>query len=91
MVDGTDSFFPSTGRASGRLSAQRAQRRVEAVLVNATGPGTWRFELGTTASLEPGSLRVIAGEIALETEDALVFRLSGKPGERVVFSFRTRR
>ena len=51
-------------------------------------PGQWRFELGSTASLEPGSLRVVAGNVALVTGDAVVFRLSGRPGERIVFTFR---
>jgi hypothetical protein len=36
----------------------------------------------------PGSLRVIAGE-AVPAGPAVVFRLRGKPGERLVFTFVT--
>ncbi len=70
------------------LSGRRrsGENRVEATLVQATGqPGLWRFELGAGAS---GSLRVIAGEVTLVTPEAVVFRMKGRPGERVVFTFR---
>ena len=67
------------------------ENRVEATLVQATGqPGLWRFELGAEQSLEPGSLRVIAGEVALVTPDSMAFRMKGRPGERVVFTFHAR-
>ena len=63
--------------------------RVEAQLVQASGGGQWRFEIRSD-TLEAGSLRVLAGEVALVSSDAVVFRMSGKPGERVVFTFRSR-
>jgi hypothetical protein len=91
VVNGEAAAFAAGGRSTAALRGRRGENRVEGHLVRGGGAGTWRFELGTTASLEPGSLRVIAGEVALLTEDALVFKLSGRPGERVVFSFRTRR
>jgi hypothetical protein len=49
--------------------------------------GTWRFDFGG-AGVIAGSLRVVAGEVELVTPDTIVFRLGGRPGERVVFSFR---
>jgi hypothetical protein len=91
VVNAETAVFAGAGRSASAAPGRRGENRIEAQLVQATGrPGTWRFELGTTASLEVGSLRVIAGDVTLVTGDALVFRLGGKPGERVVFAFRTR-
>ena len=85
-------MFAGKGRSSAVATGRRGENRIEAQLVQGSGrPGTWRFELGSTASFEAGSLRVIAGEVAQITGDAVVFRLKGQPGERVVFTFRTTR
>jgi hypothetical protein len=63
---------------------------VEAQLSGATGrPGVWRFDLLDRGALEPGSLRVLEGQVMMVTEDAVVFRLSGRAGERVAFTFRS--
>ena len=59
--------------------------RVEAQVVEGGGAGTWRFQF--RGSFRSGSLRVLAGEASLVTHDTVVFRLTGKPGERVAFSF----
>jgi hypothetical protein len=92
VVNGEAVAFAARGRSAGAALGRRGVNRIEAQVVEAAGkPGTWRFELGTTGSLETGSLRAIAGEVALVTENAIVFRLKGRPGERVVFSFRTER
>jgi hypothetical protein len=89
VLNGTDAFFPSAGPSRITAPVRPGSNRVEAVLVNAPGRGgTWRFDLGGQG-LQAGSLRVVAGEVVLATPDAVVFRLSGRPGERVVFSFRT--
>jgi hypothetical protein len=59
--------------------------------VRASGtPGTWRFEAEAGRTLEPGSLRVLRGEVALLTPTAVVFRLNGVAGEQVAFSYRQR-
>jgi hypothetical protein len=92
VVNGEAAAFASRGRSAGAAVGRRGVNRIEAQVVEAAGrPGTWRFELGTTGSLEAGSVRVIAGEVTLVTESAIVFRLKGRPGERVVFAFRTER
>jgi hypothetical protein len=92
VVNGEAAAFAARGRSAGAVLGRRGLNRLEAQVVQAAGtPGTWRFELGTTGSLEAGSLRVIAGEVALVTENAIVFRLKGRPGERVVFTFKTER
>jgi hypothetical protein len=90
VLNGCDVLFPAAGRVlmAGRLVS--GENRVEATLVQATGqPGTWRFELGASAKLVPGSLRVVAGRVAQVSDGTIVFQLSGRSGERVVFTFRT--
>jgi hypothetical protein len=89
VLNGTDAFFPSAGPSRVTAPVRPGSNRVEAVLVSANGRGgTWRFDLGGQG-LKAGSLRVVAGEVVLATPDTVVFRLSGRPGERVVFAFRT--
>ena len=89
VVNGSTAVFAGTGRSAAMAVGRRGENRIEAQLVQGgASAGLWRFELGSTASLEPGSLRVVAGNVALVTGDAVVFRLTGRPGERVVFTFR---
>jgi hypothetical protein len=91
VLNGSDAVFPARGRVALAGRPRSGENRVEATLVQATGqPGLWRFELGADQSVTPGSLRVIAGQVGLVTPDALVFRMKGRPGERVVFTFRLR-
>jgi hypothetical protein len=85
VLNGTQAAFPGPFRSALDLRARRGANRLEAVLVQGEGkPGLWRFDL---AGIAPGSLRVVSGEVALVTEDAIVFRLKGRPGERMVFTF----
>jgi hypothetical protein len=82
VVNGTSLAFAGRGRSALTARGRRGENRVEAQLVQATGSGQWRFELRSDA-LEAGSLRVLAGEVALVSSDAVVFRMNGKPGEVV--------
>ncbi len=76
------------GLAAMTVQGRTGANRVEALLVRGAGrPGTWRFDFSGQSVIKPGSLRVVAGTVALVTGDAVVFRLQGKPGERVVFTF----
>jgi hypothetical protein len=87
VANGTDLAFPGPGRSQIVLPVHPGRNRVEATLVDATGrEGTWRFApaAGTVSS---GSLRILAGEVAALGADAVAFRLRGRPGERVVFTF----
>jgi len=59
----------------------------EAQLVQASGPGTWRFDLSSTRGFVAGSLRVVARQVSLVTGSVLAFRMKGIPGERIVFTF----
>jgi hypothetical protein len=80
------------GRSDAAATAREGDNVVEAQLVEARDkPGTWRFEAQPGEAIEPGSLRVIRGEVVLLTPTAVVFRLKGVPGEQVAFSYRLRR
>ncbi len=59
--------------------------------MEARSGGTWRFALGAIPGLRADSLRVVAGDVLQAAADAVVFRLQGRPGERVVFSFEVER
>jgi BACON domain-containing protein len=86
VLNGRTGLFQGRGRAEGRGESRRGENRIEAQLVAAgRGPGTWRFKLG--GSFRPGTLRVVAGEALAVAADAIVFRLAGKPGERIAFAF----
>jgi hypothetical protein len=87
VVDGAEAVFPAGGMETFSTSTGPGSHRFEATLVDGAGrPGTWRFDLSALSPV-PGSLRVVAGEAAVTGPAAVVFRLRGKPGERVVFSF----
>jgi hypothetical protein len=86
VVDGAFAVFPAGGVETFTAAAGPGTHRFEATLVDAAGrPGAWRFDLSALGAV-PGSLRVVAGEAAVAGSAAVVFRLRGKPGERVVFS-----
>ncbi|HEY5908495.1 MAG TPA: Ig-like domain-containing protein [Vicinamibacteria bacterium] len=88
VVGGAQAFFVAAGGTmlSPSLPAREASGRkeglrFEASLVDGAGQaGTWRFEVGPGASL-----RAVAGDVVLATPQALVFRLRGRPGDRIVF------
>jgi hypothetical protein len=80
--------FPGAGRSMAQGRTRRGDNRVEAQLVDGSGAGTWRFELGGLPGYEPGSLKVVAGEAATVGTDSIEFRLKGTPGERITFTFR---
>jgi hypothetical protein len=89
VVNGAAAVFAGPGRSTAVATGRIGENRVEAQLVQAAGkPGTWRFDL-PTSGLMPGSLRVLAGDVVSLSGESVVFRLSGRAGERVVFSFRT--
>lgn len=89
VIDGGQAFFPAAGTSAHATSLAPGPHRVEAVLVGARGrPGLWRFGLATLGAV-PGSLRVVAGDVAQVGPDEIAFRLQGRAGERIVFTFQT--
>ncbi len=88
IVNGGAPAFPERRRAFGTSSLVNGENRVEAVLVETAGkPGLWRIDLNPPESVVEGSLRVISGEAVLLGASSATFRLSGREGERVVFTF----
>lgn len=80
------------GVSQAAATASGGDNLVEAQLVESRDrPGTWRFEAHEAEAIEPGSLRVLRGAVALATPTALVFRLTGQRGEEIAFSYRLRR
>jgi hypothetical protein len=69
------------------LRAAPGNNLVEAWVREASGPGFWRFEFDPSA-IEPGSLRVLAGEPGSVGPTSVVFRLGGRAGERLSFAVR---
>jgi uncharacterized repeat protein (TIGR02543 family) len=79
------------GASPAQLTARGGDNLVEGQLVEGTGePGTWRFEAQEGEAIQPGSLRVMRGDVVVVTQSAVVFRLKGQPGEQVAFSYRVR-
>jgi hypothetical protein len=76
------------GVTRGSLPLRAGENRVEAWLTDGSGAGVWRFELGDL--VEPGTLTVGLGQVLVVTGDTVVFRLSGRAGERVAFTFQSR-
>src|SRR5262249_30426679 len=91
VFNGAQTAFAGPGVSRAGAAARKGENRVEARLQKADGrPGTWRFELADSTALEPGSLGVLQGEPVLVTPNAIVFRLSGRAGETVMFTFRAK-
>jgi hypothetical protein len=87
--DGTRAEFVEQHAFGALRESEGALHRLEATLVDAAGqPGTWAFRFGR--GLKPRSLQVIAGKVVSLTQDAVIFHIDGTPGERIVFTLRTR-
>lgn len=87
--NGQQAAFAGPGMTRVTLVTRPGENSVEGRLQSAGGqPGTWRFELQSRDLMEPGSLRVTQGDPVVVLPDAIVFRLAGRPGERVGFTFR---
>ena len=89
VVDGAGVSLHGAARSEAGRLLMPGSHRVEAVLTSARGrPGVWSFRLG---GIRPGTLRVLSGEAARISADAVVFHLRGAAGERVTFTFETGR
>ena len=89
--NGSDAGVALAGVTRLAIPKRAGVSRVEAQLqVGADRGGTWRFELLDRGTLEPGSLRLLEGEAVQVTDEAIVFRIAGRVGERVAFTFRTK-
>jgi len=88
VVNGASPVFPERGRSFGTSSLVNGENRIEAVLVESAGKaGLWRIDFNPSESIADGSLRVISGEVVLLGASSATFRLTGREGERIVFTF----
>lgn len=88
VVNGRATVLARAGRSAVSSEHASGTNRVEAVLSRAGGrAGTWRFELTGVSGLQPGSIRPLLGTVIQITADAVVFRMEGRQGERVGFTF----
>jgi hypothetical protein len=86
VVNGSTSVYARAGRSHGSAAGRPGVNRLEMQLVQGSGPSQVTFDLRSMPSLVPGSLHVIAGDVAAVSDTAITFRLKGKSGERVVFT-----
>ncbi len=86
IANGADVVFPGAGRSELTLPVRPGRNPLEAVLVEGSGPGTWRFTLAS-GPIHAGSLRVLAGDVMAVGPETVAFRLRGRAGERLVFAF----
>ena len=89
VVEGS-AVFVRHGRSPMTVRGGSGRTRVEATLVAARGGGSWRFDLSALPGMLPESINVVAGDVVQSAGGLLVFRVQGRPGERIVFSFATR-
>jgi hypothetical protein len=61
-----------------------ATHRIEAVVDEIKAPGLWRFDL-SGVNLRTDSVQVVTGEVVQVAPGSVVFRLSGRVGERIAF------
>jgi hypothetical protein len=90
MVDGVGLTPVEPGAIRQVTFSPRGEHLVEAVVDAGRSPGLWRFDLGE-AAVADGTLRVLSGEVVGMSPGSVVFRITGKAGERISFSFVTTR
>jgi hypothetical protein len=90
LLNGTLLTTPAPGTTVIAVSSVSGENRLEAQLLGGGKAGTWRFDLSGIPGLERGSLRVTGGDAAAVGPDAVLFRMSGRAGERVELAFTTR-
>jgi hypothetical protein len=87
VLNGSESAFVGEGPSRANLGGRLGLNRFEAVVGEATSPGEWRLELSSPGR-EIESLVVVAGQPVQVSPRQVVFALAGRPGERLVFTFR---
>jgi hypothetical protein len=87
IVNGSHAVFAGGGSSSLTMEAPPGPNRVDATLVSGDGQdGVWRFSLAS-GRVRAGTLRVLAGDPVALGPGVVAFTLTGRPGERVGFSF----
>jgi hypothetical protein len=88
VVNGTAASFPGRGRGYGVAALRDGENRVDVTLLEGAGkPGLWRFDFMNAQAVVAGSIKPLSGDVVQVAAASATFRLSGKPGERIVFVF----
>src|SRR5262249_45620207 len=87
-VNGRSVLTAGSGAAQVSVPLLAGDNLVEGWLREAGGDGLWRLELRCPAASGGTTVTVVAGDPVLVAPDAIVFRLRGRPGERVSFVLR---
>jgi hypothetical protein len=86
--DGALALIQTSGQQTVSVASDRPVNTIVGELLDGQGAGaiwTFRFHDG----FKPGSLKPQSGNVAHLLADTIVFRLGGKKGERVAFTFET--
>jgi hypothetical protein len=86
-LNGSPVLAAREGESRSAVHPLPGENLVEARLLEGASGGTWQFDIVGGARLETRALRVVAGELAALGPDSVTFRLSGRPGERVAFTW----
>jgi hypothetical protein len=88
VVNGNASAYPERGRSLVTTRIKDGDNRVEATVVDAAGKaGSWTVDLSASQAIQPGSIRVLSGEVESIGATAVTFKLKGISGERIAFTF----
>jgi hypothetical protein len=76
------------GTVSHRVDARFGTNVVEAYTTSPLSePGHWRFDFSGAPGFVSGSLKVQSGQAIVVESRAVIFRLTGSPGERIRFVY----
>jgi hypothetical protein len=87
IVNDAQAILAEGGSSPLTMDVHPGRNRVDATLVSGDGgDGLWRFSLAS-GRVKAGSLRVVTGDPVALGPGVVAFALTGRPGERVAFSF----
>jgi hypothetical protein len=86
MNGNTPELVPA-GMAAKHAATKARLNRIDFTLQKGDAGGSWTFALRAPGSWDPASVRVLVGDVVSVTGHSIAFRLKGRPGERVSFTF----
>jgi hypothetical protein len=88
-LNGASALIQPSGQQTVTLGSEQATNTIEGALLEGQGAGAvWTFQL--RSGFKPGSLKPQSGNADQVLPDTIVFRLGGRKGERVAFTFESR-
>jgi hypothetical protein len=87
VLNGETPLTVTRGHSTFTAGGRSGTNRIELRLAQGAGPGSVSFDLQATTKLIGGSLKVVAGDVTAVSGNGIAFRLNGKSGETVIFTF----